>query len=185
MPQPDQAIASLASAQINADQGRSVVSLTTLATVVVVCTVLYIAKDLFLPLALGMLVAFILTPLVNALRRRGLRDTVAVILTVLAAAALVGAFVLVLAFQLSQIASNLPKYQGNVLSKIDEMLAAGQDNRIIGHLQSMVQSIQDRLSTEDAVQGTPMPVSVVEQTSMMDWLTGVIVPALTPSPSSD
>lgn len=180
MPQPDQAVASLAPAQGNADQGRSVVSLTTLATLVVVCSVLYIAKDLFLPLALGMLVAFILTPLVNALRRCGLRDTVAVILTVLAAAALVGALVLVLAYQLSQIAGNLPKYQGNVLSKIDEMLAAGQDNRMIGHLQGMVQSIQERLSAEDAVQGTPMPVAVVEQTSMIDWLTGVILPALTP-----
>jgi predicted PurR-regulated permease PerM len=160
--------------------GRSIVSLTTLATIVVVCVILYVAKDLFLPLALGMLFAFILTPVVNFLRRRGLRDTPAVVLTVLAAAALVAAFVLVLAYQLSQIASNLPQYQGNVLTKIDSMLDAGEGSRVIAHLQMMVENISARLESGTGANESVAQVEVVERTGVMDWITGVIIPAMSP-----
>ena len=132
------------------ESGRSIVTLTTLATITVACAILYVAKDLFLPLVLGMLIAFVLTPLVNALRRRGLRDTAAVIVTVLSAGSLVAAFVLILAYQVSQIGMNLPQYQGNVLTKIDSILDAGTDNRIVAHLQGMVDDISKRLEAETA-----------------------------------
>ena len=163
------------------ESGHSIVTLTTLATIVVVCAILYVAKDLFLPLALGMLIAFVLTPVVNVLRRRGLRDMPAVIVTVLAAGALVAAFVLVFAYQVSQIGANLPQYQGNVLTKIDTLLEAGTDSKVISHLQGMVENISDRLATQTTAPGdTTMKVEVVEQTGLMDWLNGVILPALAP-----
>ena len=163
------------------ESGHSIVTLTTLATIVVVCAILYVAKDLFLPLALGMLIAFVLTPVVNVLRRRGLRDMPAVIVTVLAAGALVAAFVLVFAYQVSQIGANLPQYQGNVLTKIDTLLEAGTDSKVISHLQGMVENISNRLATQTAAPGdTTMKVEVVEQTGLMDWLNGVILPALAP-----
>lgn len=166
-----------------ANTGHSIVSLTTLATIVVVCAILYIGKDLFLPLVLGMLFAFILTPLVNRLRGWGMRDLPAVIVTVIAAGALVGAFVLVLAYQLSQIGMNLPQYQGNVLSKIDTLLDVGSDSRIIEHLQGMVANISERVAAETAdptTEGATMKVEVVEQPSVSEWLTNVILPALAP-----
>ncbi len=164
------------------DTGHAVVSLTTLATIVVVCAILYVGKDLFMPLALGMLIAFILTPLVNAMRARGLRDLPAVIITVLTAAAMIGAFVLILGYQLSQIGANLPQYQGNVLSKVDSVLDAGTDNRVISHLQGLVENISERLSaqTEAAGETQTMKVEVVEQPGIMGWLNDVILPALTP-----
>jgi predicted PurR-regulated permease PerM len=159
----------------------SVTSLTTMATIVVVCVILYVAQDLFLPLALGMLIAFILTPVVNFLRRVGLSDAPAVILTVLAAASLVGAFVLMLGYQLSQIGANLPQYQGNVLGKIDTLLQAGEGSRVISHLQVMVANISDRLAAPPELgQGSTMRVEVVEETRIGEWLTNVIIPALTP-----
>jgi predicted PurR-regulated permease PerM len=151
------------------DQGprQSVASLTTLATIVTVCAILYVAKDLFLPLALGMLIAFILTPVVNFLRRQGLRDMFAVILTVLAAAALIGMFVLILAYQVSQIGANIPQYQGNVLSKIDSLLDAGEDSRVLSHLQGMIENISNRLALETGAPGDEaMKVEVVEHTGM-------------------
>ncbi len=166
-----------------ADSGHSIVTLTTLATIAVVCAILYVAKDLFLPLVLGMLVAFVLTPVVNLLRRRGLRDTPAVVLTVLSAGALVAAFVLILAYQVSQIGLNLPQYQGNVLSKVDTLLQAGTDNKLVAHLQGMVENISERLEAETAspaAEGQTMKVEVVEHSGLMDWLTGVILPTLAP-----
>jgi predicted PurR-regulated permease PerM len=167
------------------DRKRSVVALPTLAVIVAVCFILYLAQDLFVPLALGMLLAFILTPLVNALRRAGLSDRVAVIVTVVAAAGLVGSFVLVFAYQLSQIGANLPQYQGNVLSKIDSILEMGKDSRVIAHLQEMVADISARLQPQDTAAVTAgetaaLRVELVETNGLMDWLTAVIIPALTP-----
>jgi predicted PurR-regulated permease PerM len=167
-------------ADLWSDTGHSIVSLTTLATIAAVCTILYIAKDLFLPLALGMLFAFILTPVVNYLRRRGLRDTAAVILTVVSAGAMVAAFVLILAYQISQIGMNLPQYQGNVLSKIDSLLDAGADSTIIAHLQGMVERISERLDSDPTASDPTMKVEVVNQTGVSEWLTEVILPALAP-----
>ncbi len=161
--------------------GRSVVSGKTLVIIIVVCAILSIAQDLFLPLAMGMLFAFILTPVVNFLRRRGLRDMPAVILTVLAAASLVAAFFLIIAYQLSQIGTNLPQYQGNVLSKIDTILEAGQGSGIITHMQGMVENISNRIEAQNAASSDEtMKVELVEQVGVMDWLTGVIIPALSP-----
>ncbi len=168
---------------VTVESGHSVVTLTTLATITVVCGILYVAKDLFLPLALGMLFAFILTPVVNVLRRRGLRDMPSVIITVLAAAALVASFLLILAYQISQIGANLPQYQGNVLTKIDTLLEAGTDNRMVAQLQVLVANISERLAAQTASSTAgdqTMKVEVVEHTGIMDWLNNVILPALAP-----
>lgn len=162
------------------DSGHSIVSLTTLTTIAAVCAILYVAQDLFLPLALGMLFAFILTPVVNYLRHWGLRDTAAVVVTVLSAGAVVAAFVLVLAYQLSQIGMNLPKYQGNVLTKVDTILDAGADSRIVAHLQGMVDRISERLSADTEPTDPTMKVEVVEQPGVREWLTDIILPALAP-----
>ena len=162
--------------------GHSIVSLTALAVITAVCVILAVGKELFLPLALGMLFAFILTPVVNALRRLGLGDTTAVVLTVTAAAVLSGAFVLVFAYQLSQIGVNLPQYQGNVISKIDAILDMGKDSRVVAHLQEMVADIGARLQPQDgpAADAGAMRVEVVEQMGVADWLSAVILPALSP-----
>lgn len=149
--------------------------------IVVVCAVLYFAKDVFLPLTLGMLFAFILTPVVNFLRRRGLHEILAVALTVTAATALVASFFVIVITQLGIIGSNLPQYQGNVLGKIDSLLAAGNDNRIINQLQMLFENISSRIGTLSSDAGTGAPrVEVVEQTNPLEWLTGVILPALRP-----
>lgn len=164
-----------------ANRGQSIVTPVTLATILGVCAVLYIARDLFLPLALGMLIAFILSPLVNGLRRRGLGDTPAVILTVTATAALVAAFFLIFAYQLGQIGANLPQYQGNVLSKIDGLLQAGEGSRMIAPLQDMVATISERVEAGVAAsEDTTVKVELVQPSSLKDWMTGVILPALAP-----
>ena len=184
MPDTDEAATSWRDrASLPTESAHSIVSLTTLATIVVVCAILYVAKDLFLPLVLGMLLAFILTPVVNALRRRGLRDMPAVLITVVAAGGLVAVFVLILAYQVSQIGANLPQYQGNVLTKVDTLLEAGRDNQLVAHLQGMVEKISLRLATEDPgslAEPQTMKVEVVEHSGLKEWLFDVILPALAP-----
>lgn len=168
---------------LGVEDGHSIVSLTTLATITVVCGILYVAKDLFLPLALGMLFAFILSPLVTRLRSLGMRDMPAVILTVMAAAVLMATFVLIFAYQISQIGMNLPQYQGNVLTKVDTLLDAGTDNKVVAHLQGMVDNISKRLETQTTKAGADDPtmkVEVVEQAGIKGWLNDVILPVMAP-----
>lgn len=165
------------------DDSHSIVTLTTLATITVVCGILFVAKDLFLPLALGMLFAFILSPLVTKLRALGLRDMPAVIVTVMSAAVLMATFVLIFAYQLSQIGMNLPQYQGNVLTKVDTLLEAGTDNTVVAHLQGMVDTVSKRLEAQTAEAGAEpqaMKVEVVEHAGLKGWLTDVILPVLSP-----
>jgi predicted PurR-regulated permease PerM len=161
-------------------QGTSVVSMTTLAAIVVVCWIFFVAKEVFLPLALGMLIAFILSPAVAALRRRGLGDGMAVALTVCLAGGVLLAFCTILALQLTSIGENLPKYQGNVLSKIDGLLQAGEGNQMFSHLSGMFELISQRIGAATASAEGVAQVEVVEKTSVTDWISGVILPALSP-----
>jgi predicted PurR-regulated permease PerM len=169
-------------------QGGShgIISAGALGVIVVICAILYVARDLFLPLALGMLFAFILAPLVNRLRRLGLPDAPAVLITVLATASLVASFILVVAYQLSQIGANLPQYQGNVLTKMDSLLDAGQESQIVARLQQMVNNIAERVAEASPSAGSDggatetVKVEVVQHSSVTDWVSGAILPILGP-----
>ncbi len=166
--------------------GHGIISAGTLGVIVVICAILYVARDLFLPLALGMLFAFILAPLVNRLRRLGLPDAPAVLITVLATASMVASFILVVAYQLSQIGANLPQYQGNVLTKMDSLLDAGQESQIVARLQQMVNNIAERVAEASPSAGSDggttetVKVEVVQHSTMTDWVTGAILPVLGP-----
>lgn len=177
---------------VEAEASRPPVTLPLLGTIVVVCSVLYLARDLFLPMALGMLLAFILSPLVTLLRRKtGLGDTTAVLTTVFLAGASVLAFVGVVTYQIAVIGSNLPTYQGNVLMKIDSLLQAGNDNDVVERLRTMVDNISARIeaSPEEgkaASPGNPAPsgdvveVAVVERMSFLEMLETIVLPIVGP-----
>jgi predicted PurR-regulated permease PerM len=162
---------------------RRVATLPLFATIVAVCAILALAQGLFLPLVLAMLFTFILTPPVNALRRSGLPDSVAVVLTVAAAASLLAAFTIFLFLQFGQIGAQLPLYQRNVIDKIDSLLALGTDSPMIDRLQQMLETIESRLEPEPEPQQSDeeIPqVEVVERVGFGDWLVNVILPALAP-----
>ena len=68
-----------------------------LAVILAVAAVLSLAREVFIPLAIAMLITFALSPAVTALRKRGLPKVVAVMGVVLVAFALIGLFFLVVA----------------------------------------------------------------------------------------
>ena len=92
-----------------------------LATAIVV-GFLYFGRDVLIPLALTTLISFALGPLVSWLRHFvGMR--LAVALSVLLAVLIVGGITFLLAWQITDLAANLPKYRSNLLQKIDEFRA--------------------------------------------------------------
>ena len=84
---------------------------TVLLTVIVVVAVLRLAQDLFVPLALAILLTFLLAPIVARLRRWHINRLIAVIVSIVLALALMGGVGAVIFGQLSDLAHQLPQYE--------------------------------------------------------------------------
>src|SRR5262249_2090064 len=78
---------------------------------------LYLAQEIFVPLALAIFLTFLLSPLVTALQRRGLRRGPSVLAIVVLAAALLFGVGWVMTQQVSALVESLPKYSKNIKEK--------------------------------------------------------------------
>jgi predicted PurR-regulated permease PerM len=92
-----------------------------LLTVVVVVAVLRIAQDLFIPLALAVLMTFLLAPLVERLRRLHVKRIFAVVVAVAVGLTVIGALGDVVFTQVTDLARSLPGYQRQLRHNIVEL----------------------------------------------------------------
>lgn len=90
----------------------------------VVVAALYFGRDLFIPLALAMLLAFALSPAVRSLRRRGWPRGLAVALVVSASVLSLGVSGLFIGAEVRQMGQDLPSYQGHLIDKIQSLRTA-------------------------------------------------------------
>jgi predicted PurR-regulated permease PerM len=79
---------------------------------------LYFAKAVFLPLALAILLTFLLAPAVRLLRSWGLPKPLAVVLVVVFAFTVILGIGALVGQQVTKLAQNLPEYQYNIEEKI-------------------------------------------------------------------
>ncbi len=79
---------------------------------------LYFAREILIPLAFALILAFLLTPVVTLLSRLGISRVPAVIVTVLIATATVACAGWIIAYQLVDVANQLPRYKENIQHKI-------------------------------------------------------------------
>jgi predicted PurR-regulated permease PerM len=108
---------SVKQARLNTNEGqpgRIVLIFGTLA-------VLYFARDILIPLAFALILAFLLTPAVMLLKRLGVSRVPAVIATVLVATAAVASTGFLIATQLVEVANRLPGYGQNIQRKIESL----------------------------------------------------------------
>src|SRR5882762_3044830 len=77
----------------------------------VVLTLLYLGRDVLIPLTLALMLSLLIAPLVRALRRIGLGQTGSVLAAVVALSVLCAATAVVLGTQVLRMASSLPQYQ--------------------------------------------------------------------------
>jgi len=84
---------------------------TVLLTVIVVVAVLRLAQDLFVPLALAVLLTFLLAPVVARLQHWQINRLIAVLLSIACALALIGGVGDVIFGQFSDLAHQLPQYE--------------------------------------------------------------------------
>jgi predicted PurR-regulated permease PerM len=92
--------------------------LTTLITVAAVVGALIFAKEILLPLALAILLSFVLTPIATRIERLGLGRIGSVAVVVVLSLALLGGMAWIVTAQLVQLGRELPDYKNNIVEKI-------------------------------------------------------------------
>jgi predicted PurR-regulated permease PerM len=133
-----------------------------------VVAALYFARAIFLPLALAILLTFLLAPVVRLLRDWGLPKAPAVVLVVLVSSIVILGMGALVAQQMRQFAQNLPEYQFNIETKIGSLRAAaggGTLERVSSFFRDINQEIQKKEKTTQAPQpqpkeGPPNPIPV-------------------------
>lgn len=119
-----------------------------LVVLVLVVVVLYFGRDIFVPIALAVVLSFALAPAVTWLNRRGLPRPPAVIAIVLLAFVCISAFGLVVAGQVSQLAVNLPQYQSNIQEKIRSIRSSAAGDGIVERASEMLRELGDEIEGE-------------------------------------
>ncbi len=152
-----------------------------LTAVVGVAAVLFVAQDVFLPLAIAMLITFALSPLVTALRRRGLPLLVTVLLVVAAAFTLIAIFSFIVASQLAELAQNLPTFQSNIIAKVEGLKATGGEHGLASRLSDMIAAINSEIGAAlPSGADAPLPVEVVQSSNALAFLENLVLPLISP-----
>src|SRR4051812_6946947 len=96
-----------------------------LASVCVVVAALYFAREVLIPLALAILLTFLMAPLVSRLERLRLGRVPSVLIVVVVALALVVGLGYMVEQQFVQIANALPQYKDQIRRKVDHLRGSG------------------------------------------------------------
>src|SRR5262249_35179478 len=97
---------------------QSLHTLTALAGGVGVIAALYFGQEVLLPVTVAVLLSFVLSPLVNLLRKLHVPHVVAVVFSVTVALGLIGGVAALVGSQLVDVAADLPRYQSTIEEKI-------------------------------------------------------------------
>jgi predicted PurR-regulated permease PerM len=169
-----------------------------LAVAVVIVVSLYFGREVFVPMALAVLLSFALGPLVLLLRRWHLGRVPAVIAVVLLAVSIIGGIGTFVGNQLAHLAADLPGYQINISQKIhslqDSTGKGGVVDRSLKMVKNLDKEIEKPAETGDktaadqpaapprsAKQQSPVPVEVRQAAATpLQLIYGVAAPLLQP-----
>ncbi|MEO5615326.1 MAG: AI-2E family transporter [Cypionkella sp.] len=161
--------------------GAARITIGQLTAVVGVAVVLFVAQDVFVPLAIAMLITFALSPLVTALRRRGLPLLWTVLIVVALAFSLIAIFSFVVASQLAQLAQNLPIFQANIIHKVEGLKATGGEHGLASRLSDMITAINTEIGAAlPSGVDKPMPVEVIQSSNALAFLENLVLPLVSP-----
>ncbi|MEE7451343.1 hypothetical protein MRF4_28170 [Methylobacterium radiotolerans] len=111
---------------------------------------LYFGREIFIPIAIALLLSFVLTPLVNRLRRLRLPRLVAVGVSVLLTVGIVAALATLIGIQAADLAGDVPRYRDTIERKVD-----GLRNSPVGHVTQYVANIGRALHGGAKEAGSP------------------------------
>jgi len=142
-----------------------------LPTLVLIIASLYWAQTILIPIALSILLTFLLSPVIGGLERLGLRRVPSVIFIVVLTFSFLATIGWITALQFTSLAKELPKYQDNIKQKIADVRAAGKGGNL-EQVQKTVEEIKGEIQKgEEPAKGkqNPRPVVVEAEQSSTFW----------------
>jgi len=114
--------------------------------------VLYLTRELLVPLALAVLLAFVLAPVVRAFRKVGVPRIASEMLGVILAVALISGIGALMGRQLAELAADLPYYQATVSQKLTGLFG---NEGPLGRASELLRSLGEGLSQKEGTGSSP------------------------------
>jgi predicted PurR-regulated permease PerM len=149
---------------------------------------LYFGQVVFVPLALAVILSFVLAPAVRLLKRAGLPDTPAVFLVVGFAFAIIFGVGALITKQVTSLAQEFPRYQLTLKNKVESLkyVAAGSGGAI-KQASDTLKDLQQQLEAPSAGASPPVSVTVTSPRGPLSGGGGggpVAVEVHTPAPTA-
>ena len=144
---------------------------------------LYFGREIFVPVALAILLSFVLAPVVNLLQRIRIPRAVAVVSVVALAFAAIFGLGGLMATQLTQLAGDLPRYQSTMREKIQSFRGATAGSGTLERAADMLQDLSKELDKpKDTARASAGPL--VRQASPTGAVQPVPVEVRQPDPGA-
>jgi predicted PurR-regulated permease PerM len=161
---------------------------------IIIVSALYLGREIFVPVALAILLSFVLAAPVRLMQRLHAPRALAVVGVVLFAFAIIFALGSVIATQLNGLAGDLPKYQVTILSKIQSVRGVAGGSSTLERAAGMLQDLGKELDKPKSVAPTnpltsgtptpgvkPVPVEVLQpDPGALESLRSLIAPLVSP-----
>src|ERR1700722_12773539 len=120
-------------------------ALSTMLFTVVIVSALYFGREVLVPIALALLMSFVLSPLVKILQGWRLPRMFAVIVVVLVAFAAIFSLGALMVSQVDQLAGDLPRYQSTLREKIQSLRGAAAGTGTLERASAVLQDLSSEL----------------------------------------
>lgn len=158
-------------------------------TLIIAATVLYVARDIFVPLAIAGLLTFVLTPPMLWLRHHGLGRALSAIAVVSLAFVVILGFGTVVVGEVASLTQQVPTYQPNIEAKMQSLQEGLPIDRLVQRGRQLMQELRDEMSARQGTLApaghepgaqTPVPVEIQNQTGFLQIVDNYIGPVLKP-----
>jgi predicted PurR-regulated permease PerM len=166
---------------------------------VVVVAILYFTREILVPIALAVLLSFVLAPLVRFLQRLRLPRSIAVVAAVAAALGVALSLATMVMIQVNQLASDLPRYESTLSEKIHNLRDAVGRVGVLKNASTVLKGLDEELKAQDngevsvskpslsgrPVGKTPIPVEVHQpDPAASETLVAILRPLVAPFTTS-
>lgn len=131
-----------------------------LPTVVLVVAILYWAQEVLVPIAIAVLLTFVLNPIVSALEQLRLGRVVSVAISVVMAFSILIGVGWIVTRQIAGLANELPQYRRNITEKIDDLRNLKKGGAI-EQVEETVAEVKEELKKKESGAKEPPPRQVV------------------------
>ncbi|WP_427024364.1 AI-2E family transporter [Aureimonas ureilytica] len=156
--------------------------------ILAVSSILYLGREIFVPFALGILLSFILAPIVIKLQRHRVPRILAISGAILVATVVILGLGFLIATQVTALVGEIPSYRSTVEGKLRSLSESAQSqgsgpfSRAAVALEEMAADIQTIAAPAEGAADAPKPllVTVEDSSSLFQTISAVALPLLSP-----